>query len=57
VPGKLDVGAGGDEARHARVPEVVEAVALPLEAGSTDGKSGTERTPDSVFGRRSSWRE
>jgi hypothetical protein len=37
VPGdgldELDIGAGGDEARYARVAQFVEAVALALEAG------------------------
>jgi hypothetical protein len=37
VPGdrldELHVGAGGDEARDARVPQVVEAVACAVEAG------------------------
>ena len=31
---ELDVGAGGDQARDARVPEIVEAVALVLEDGT-----------------------
>jgi len=31
---QLDVGAGGDEARDARVPQVVEAVARAVEPGS-----------------------
>ncbi|MGH3004539.1 MAG: hypothetical protein ACRDOS_01290 [Gaiellaceae bacterium] len=47
VPGdrldELDVGAGG--------------AASSRNAASTDGKSGTERTPDSVFGFRSCCRE